>query len=64
MKAQPHLEDSPGLSPEELEVIIKTAKAQAEMDNSVSDEGVDWRLVGYVVLAGAIVVLLTLQLLG
>ena len=65
MKAKPHLEDSPGLSPEELEVIMRTARRQSDiMGTASSDEGVNWRLLGYIVLTGAIVVLLALQLAG
>lgn len=63
MKPETHLQDSPGLSPEELDVIIKTARRQAE-STSTSDDGIDWRVLGYVVLAGSILILLTVQLVG
>ena len=64
MKPEPQLvEDSSDLSPEELEVIFKTARHQAERTStSAADQNIDWRALGYVVLGGSIIILLALQL--
>ena len=59
------LENSGGLAPEELETIMRAARQQANSVNRTdTDEGIDWRLLGYVALGGSILVLLIMQAVG
>jgi len=66
MKPEQHVAaDSTKLSRQELEAIFKVARQQSQSDEEIgTNEDVDWRLLVYIAIVGALLVLLVLQVAG